>query len=114
MPVIKVSLSEENYQELQESAQREKMSIQDYIRTKLLTQNTIFTPEEAVKRALEKYDRGDCFTIPDLYGDDWTMERGIAGVFGKRFFNYIEDGGCKEIEFTGMTNYGRHAQYRMK
>lgn len=114
MAVIKLSLSDEYYDKLQEMAQSEKMSIQDYIRDRLFSEKSIFTPVEAVKRALDKYNSGDCFTVPELYGGDWTIERGIAGVFGKRFFNYIEDGGSDKIEFVGMTNYGRHAQYRMK
>ena len=114
MPIIKLSLSDEYYKKLQEMAQNEKMSIQDYIRDRLFTETSIFTPVEAVKRALNKYNSGGCFTLPELYGKDWTIERGVAGVFGKRFFNYIENGGSDKIEFAGMTNYGRHAQYRMK
>ncbi|EJT6613107.1 DUF1413 domain-containing protein [Clostridium perfringens] len=114
MPIIKLSLSDESFKKLQEMAQDKKMSIQDYIRDRLFIETSIFTPAEAVDRALNKYSNGDCFTLPELYGVDWTIERGVAGVFGKRFFNYIESGGSDKIEFVGMTNYGRHAQYRMK
>ena len=26
-----------------------------------------------------------------LYGDSWTLERGMSGVFGKNFYNYISE-----------------------
>lgn len=113
MPVVKVSLNDEYYQKLQEMAQEEKMSIQDYIRSKLFTEKSIFTPTEAVKRAITQYSSGDFFTLPEIYGDDWKTERGVAGVFGKRFFNYVSDGGTDKIEFARMVDYGRHAQYKM-
>lgn len=113
MPIVKISLSNEYYQKLQEMARKEKVSIQDYIRDRLFTETSIFTPAEAVERALNKYSSGEYFTLPELYGDDWTIERGVAGVFGKRFFNYVSDEGTDKIEFAGMTDYGRHAQYKM-
>ncbi|BBK79009.1 MULTISPECIES: hypothetical protein [Clostridium] len=49
-----------------------------------------------------------------MYGKECTIERGVAGAFGKQFFNYITDECAEKIEFVGMTNYGRHAQYKVK
>ena len=113
MPIVKVSFNEQLYQKLQEMAQEEKMSMQDLIRNKVFPDTSIFTPAEAVERAIKKYSSGDCFTLPEVYGGDWTLERGVAGVFGKRFYNYVTDDGTDKIKFVGMVNYGRHAQYRM-
>lgn len=113
MPVIKFSLNDEHYKKLEEMAQEDGVSIQDCIRNILFNSKTIFTPAEAVSRALNKYKKGDCFTLPELYGDDWQIERGVAGAFGKQFFNYISDKCPDSIIYVGMTNYGRHAQYKM-
>jgi hypothetical protein len=113
LPVVKVSLNDEYYLKLQEMAQGEKMSVQDFIRSKIFTATSIFTPTEAVDRAIKKYSSGNFFTLPELYGDDWTIERGFAGVFGKRFYNYVSDRGTDKIEFARMVDYGRHAQYKM-
>lgn len=57
MPVVKISLTDEEYQELEKLATDEKMSIQDFIRYKMLSQKnpSIFVPEEAARRALEKF-----------------------------------------------------------
>ena len=113
MPVIKFSLNDEQYKKLEKNSQEEGVSIQDYIRNILFNSKTIFTPSEAVDRALNKYKKGDCFTLPELYGDDWKIERGVAGAFGKQFFNYILDKCPGSITYVGMTNYGRHAQYKI-
>lgn len=113
MAVIKFSLSEPDFKDLQERAQQEDMSIQDYIRKSLFNSTTIFTPTQAVNKALNKYNKGDCFTLPELYGDDWSLQRGASGVFGRRFFTHVTNNFSDKIQFVGMTNYGRHAQYKI-
>jgi len=115
MPVVKISLTEEEYQELESLASREKMSIQDFIRYKMLSKKTpsIFTPEEAVDRARKKFKRNDDpFTLPDIYGDDWVkLNPRMTGVFGKRFFNHVKT--IKEIEYVGMSSDNRRATYKI-
>ena len=115
MPVIKISFSDQAYEKISAMANAEGISIQDLIRTKVLGDDTtMFIPADAVERALAKYDVGDLFTIPELYGDDWAvMKRGVAGVFGKQFYNYVADTCPEKIMFVGMTNRNRHAQYKV-
>lgn len=115
MPVVKISFTNDEYHELENLARVEKMSIQDYIRLKMLSQKnpSIFVPEEAVRRALKKFTKEDApFTLPDVYEELWTeLNPRMTGVFGKRFFNYINN--IDEIEFVGMTSDGRRATYRI-
>ncbi len=113
MPTIKFTLNDEYYQKLTKMAQEEGVSIQDYVRNKLFDVTTIFTPPEAVRRALEQYSSGEAFTLPALYGNDWTLKRGEAGIFGKQFFNYVLAHCQDQIKFVGMTDSGRHAQYKI-
>lgn len=119
MPVVKLSLTEDEFMELQNLVTTEGLnSIQDLIRFKLLKKKTpnIFVPEAAVRRALEKYtSHDDPFTLPDIYGEGvWqTLNPRMTGVFGKRFFNYLRDNDTP-IEFVGMTKDGRRATYRIK
>ena len=47
MPVVKLSLTDKYYQKLKNMADAEFMSIQDYIRSKIFQERTIFEPEEA-------------------------------------------------------------------
>ena len=116
MPLIKLSLTDEEFEELQKLADVEKMSIQDLIRYKLLLKKNpaIFVPEEAVARALEKFTTDDePFTLPDIYGEAWSnLNPHMTGVFGKRFFNYLKT--IDSIEYAGMTLDGRRATYRIK
>lgn len=91
MPTIKFSLDEEYYNRLKTAAEREGMTPQDYIRYKLFDLNTIFSVEEAVRRVHNGNYKDQRFSLPDLYGDAWTLERGSAGVFGKNFYHYISE-----------------------
>ena len=120
MPIIKLSLTEEELADLQNlrgaEETTENMSIQDFIRFKLLRKSnpSIFTPEEAVRRALEKFSKDDKpFTLPDIYGDEWSsLNPRMTGVFGKRFFNYLKT--IDSIEYDGMSQDGRRATYKVK
>lgn len=115
MPIVKLSLTDDEYFDLQNLADEEKMSIQDLIRYKLLSKKnpSIFVPEEAVKRALEKFKKEDApFTLPDIYGDEWSnLNPRMTGVFGKRFFNYLKT--IDLIEYVGMTPDRRRATYKI-
>ena len=55
----------------------------------------------------------DYFTLPELYGDSWNIARGVAGVFGKQFFEYVEKKYPGMIKYVGQVNCGRHAQYQI-
>lgn len=114
MPVVKFTLNEDYYKKLETMAQDKNQSIQDYIRHNLFQINTIFTPEEAVKRIQHGDFKNKEFTLPDVYGEEWSIVRGPAGVFGKNFFNYIEDNPDLGIEFINMGKYGRRATYQLK
>lgn len=110
MGTYKFALDEEHSKKLEEMAKKEGMSVQDYIRNKLFSMETIYTPAEAMRRVKEKYNSGDKFTIPELFGSDWQLKRGAAGVFGKQFRDYtIDNPGV--VRFIGMIDGGKHAQY---
>ena len=115
MPVIKISLTEEEFRELEALAAKENMSVQDLFRYKLLAKKSppIFVPEEAAKRALKKFSENDPpFTLPDIYGDAWfDLPPRMTGVFGKRFFNYVAT--VDFIQYAGMTPNHRRASYRI-
>ncbi len=122
MPLIKLSLTDEELAELQSILAADErtanMSIQDFIRFKLLKKSNpaIFTPEEAVRRALEKFTPEDePFTLPDIYGEEWSsLNPRMTGVFGKRFFKHLKNTANSVIEYAGMTEDGRRATYRVK
>ena len=119
MATIRFDLNKEYCQKLKNDAKEKHMSLQDYIRFKLFGLTTIFSVDEAVRRTqagdfanTEKYPDG--FTLPDVYGDEWTIERGPAGVFGKNFYNYTEGNPGLGIKFKDMGKNGRRAHYTYK
>lgn len=90
MPTVRFALNDDHYCKLENDAQNANMNIQDYIRFKLFNETTIFTVDEAIRRIKEGGFENTEFTLPDVYGDDWTMSREDgAGVLGKHFFNHI-------------------------
>ena len=116
MAYFKLSLSELEMNLLDQWAAEAKMTRQEYVRYKLFGKKTSdkFTPEEAVRLAREKHARGELpspFSIPMIYGDDWTLERAVAGVFGRRFFKYIIEGKAPDIRPAESVNLKRQAQY---
>lgn len=116
MPILKLSLTEEEYEALSELAKEENLSGQDYIRYKVFGKKSPskFTPEEAEKRALGKFtENNEPFTLPDIYGEEWEeLNPRMTGVFGKRFFNYLKS--VDSVEYAGMTVDGRRATYKIK
>lgn len=112
MSQIKFSLSDKDYKDLQTRANNEGMTIQDYIRYKLFNRKTQFTVEEAVRRAQNRKVEDELFTLPDLYEGEWTLARGMAGVFGKNFYSHITENPELGIRFESMCPVKRRAQYR--
>lgn len=116
MPIVKLSLTEEEFLCLSQLSEKEHLTKQDMIRFKLFgaKPSAVFTPEEAHRRALEKFtEQDEPFTLPDIYGEEWRkLNPRMTGVFGKRFFNYLKE--SDSIEFVGMTSDGRRALYRIK
>lgn len=110
MPTVRFALSEEYYKRLVDMAKQDGISLQDCIRNRLFHVSTIYTPAEAVKRALQRYKQDETFTLPDLY-PEWDLQRGPAGAFGKQFFAYVKNKYSDKIQFDKMINCGRRAQY---
>lgn len=107
---IKFTLSDSNYQALLERAGNQ--SLQDYIRSVLFPDQTLpITPEMAVSKALEKYSKGDRFTVPEIFGEEWTLSNGYAGVFGRRFAELVKS--SDKIRFTETFNKKGHAIYEI-
>ena len=109
---VKFTISDSNYDRLCELAAESNLSIQDYIRGKLFSEYNTITPMDAINKALTK-SKGEMFTVPELFGDDWQLPNGVAGVFGKRFFALVSSEFSSQIRFTGTLNTKKHAVYEI-
>ena len=115
MPTVRFALNDEYYTKLENAAQDAHMNIQDYIRSKLFDDTTIFTVDEAVRRIKEGNFEDTEFTLPDVYGDDWTMSREDgAGALGKYFYNFITELPELGIRFIPDHTIKRRAVYTYK
>lgn len=114
MATFRFDLNEEYSKRLEKLAEDAHMNIQDYIRYKIFNKTTIFTVNEAVNRIQNGNFENIEFTLPDVYGDEWTIERGPAGVFGKNFYNHITDHPELSIRFVPNRTIKRRAVYTYK
>lgn len=112
MPTVRFALNDEYYNRLENDAQNAHMFVQDYIRFKLFNETTIFSVDEAVRRIKQGSFENTEFTLPDVYGEAWTMtkEEG-AGAFGKYFFTYITEHPELGIKFVPERTIKRRAVY---
>lgn len=109
---IKFTVSDENFDSLVEKAG--SMSLQDYIRSVLFPEQvSSVTPELAVTRALELFKKGDGFTVPEIFGDDWDLPNGYAGIFGRRFNKLISEKYSDRIRNTGYYTKNGNAIYEI-
>lgn len=112
MATFRFDLNEEYGARLERLAADAHMNVQDFIRFKIFSETTIFSVGEAILR-IENGDFEDKeFTLPDVYGDDWSMRREDgAGSLGKSFFNYITDHPELGIRFVPGRRIKRRAVY---
>ena len=102
MPSIKLTLTETEFSELQELCQNQNISMQDYIRHMLFKTTSIFTPEEAYKRAMT-LPAGTEFSLPQLYtSEEWSLTNSEAGVFGRKWYKYTVNS-----PFVDFVGYGK-------
>ena len=106
---IKITVSDENALDLETRAGNQ--SIQDYIRSVLFPGQILITPMDAVNKALTNYQPGDTFSVPEIFGEAWDLPNGMAGQFGRKFFDLVSTEFSTQIRFTGNFNAKRHAVY---
>lgn len=106
---IKITVSDENADILKERAGNQ--SIQDYIRSVLFPGQISIAPMDAINKALANYQPGDTFSVPEIFGDAWDLPNGMAGQFGRKFFDLVSTEYSTQIRFTGNFNTKRHAVY---
>ena len=112
---VKFTLSYDNYTDLSARAEKEELSLQDYIRRELFPEENTITPQDVVKRALAQYTSGETFTLPQLLSksNEWDLPNGMAGQFGRKFNNLIKKSYSSQIRFTGKFDSKHHAIYEI-
>lgn len=101
---IQVMFSGEEMQYLSHEAAKMNLSVPLYIRATVLPNDGFV---EAYRSLLERVDAlssGTRFSIPVLFGVDWTMSRGIKLNLGKTYYKEVEKGSITNVTAEGKDN----------
>lgn len=114
---VKLTFTEDEYRRMMEVTGG--MSIQDFLRKEYLSdgEGNTYTVDEALALARKRHAAGELkepFSLPEIYGDSWDLQRGFSGVAGKRWFNFINEGNVADIEYVTIRRSDRKAVYRFK
>lgn len=88
---FRFGISKEEFEYLKREANSLAMSPQDLVRFKLFGKKNIFNFKYAVDLVFKNINKGETFTLAEIYGDKWTLDKGKSGVFGKNFKKYISE-----------------------
>ena len=112
MPTYRFDLNEEYGKRLEQDAEDNMMTVQDYIRSRHFPSENIFTVLELVNRIKAKGPSEE-FTIPDLYSDEeWSLvDRSVAGVLGKNFYRFTSSHPDLGISLVPNRRINRRAVY---
>ena len=115
---LTLHLTDVQFGQLKVESLLEGLSVDAYIKKKLFnTDQGIFTPKEAIRRAKEKFEVGDTFEVRDLYSDqEWEkLDRGERIAFGRNFYSFAStierEKNVRLVEDTGCN--GRRARYEL-
>lgn len=117
MHQLTLHLTDIQFDKLLELSRAEGLSIDAYAKQAIFqTEKGIFTPKEALVRAMKKYEMGQIFKLNTLFSNEElaNLDRGQRIGFGKQFYAYITDvepGYVRLVNNTGCN--GRRAQYEL-
>ena len=117
MHQLTLHLTESEYLELLALSRDSGLTADAYVKKALFhTDFGVFTPKEAVKRAINRYEIGQRFELRDLYSETESrlLSRGQKIAFGKQFYAYtayLEPGCVALVKGTGCN--GIRALYEL-
>lgn len=110
MSRIRITISNNRYNEIELLANKNSITVEDQIRFLLGDLNQI-TSKYIVEKALNKYSKGDEFILFDLLGGEWPKDIGICSSIGKKFNKHIR---CEEVGIKKIgKRYGRCSLYKI-
>jgi hypothetical protein len=90
-PVIQIVLSDEEFTFLTNKARNKHMSIQTYMKSRVLDDTDFVQSYKEMVNKVEKLKSGSVFNVKSLLGTDWVnLKKGVRLSLGKAFLTYIE------------------------
>lgn len=96
---IQLLVSDEEYEWIKEKADKKNMTVSLYVREQLFEgRNNLAAYYSELLKKVEELDAGIEFTIKELFGVDWRMDRGIKLRLGRMFNEQVQNGVVKNVK----------------
>ena len=96
---IQLLVSNEEYEWLKERADEKNMTVSFYARELLFEgRNNLAVYYNELLKKVEELNTGIEFTIKELFGVDWRMDRGIKLRLGRMFNEQVQNGVIKNVK----------------
>ncbi|MHC1735006.1 MAG: single-stranded DNA-binding protein [Erysipelotrichaceae bacterium] len=90
-PVIQLVVSEEEFAFLTGKARNKRMTIQTYVKSRILDDTDFIQSYKEMVNRVEKLKSGSVFNVKALLGTDWVnLGKGTRLSLGKAFLTYVE------------------------
>lgn len=96
---IQLLVSDEEYEWIKEKADKKNMTVSLYVRGLLFEgRNNLAVYYNELLKKVEELNTGIEFTIKELFGVDWRMDRGIKLRLGRMFNEQVQNGVIKNVK----------------
>jgi hypothetical protein len=104
---VSIGFTNEEFSEIQANAQKENVSISQYIKSKVISNETSFKYEELLQK-VKKLNSGDEFTIKKLWEpDEWdNIPKGVKLSIGKYFYKNVKSEKVDNVIIKGFGKAG--------
>lgn len=98
---IQILLSDEEYMQVQERADKVGLTVPLYIKSVILQGDDFATAYQSLIERVERLPSGTRFNIKALFGVEWTMSRGVKLNLGKTYYNRVKVGVITNVKIHG-------------
>ena len=96
---IQLLVSDEEYEWIKEKADKKNMTVSLYVRGLLFEgRNNLAAYYNELLKKVDELDVGTEFTIKELFGVNWRMDRGIKLRLGRMFNEQVQNGVIKNVK----------------
>ena len=98
---VQVMFNGEEMQYLSNEAAKLNLSVPLYIRAMVLPDDDFVRAYRSLLERVDGLSSGKRFSIPALFGVDWTMSKGIKLNLGKTYYKEVQKGSITNVTVEG-------------
>lgn len=98
---VQIVLTEEEYTSVKEKADVMGLSVAHYVKSIILDEDDFTKYYKQLLKMVEALAPETKFNIRDLFGDEWTMSKGIKLNLGKTFYKQYKEGIINNVAELG-------------